>query len=331
MNLLKRKTFQTARPLPSRTFLALAVTALCALVSCSTLDPHDPGNLVPKTVEHDNSLPSIKVNGTHLHAETFGNSTNPLLLMLHGGPGGDYRSILNAQALAKDGFYVVFYDQRGCGLSKRYPRKSIGLAEMLGDLKGVINFYRTSPTQKVILLGHSWGAMLATAYVNTYPSEIDGVIMIEPGGFTQTQVTAYFSRGTPDNLFGDRVNDVLSQDQFFAANEHNHELLDYKYGLLGNVYGFPHFRLGYVANADLLTGGLSSGFNFTDKLGEYKRKTLFLYSDGNKRYGTEHAQLLSSAYPNVVLQQIPNSVHTMILHNWEAMYPEVRSYLSTFK
>jgi proline iminopeptidase len=330
MNLLKRKTFQTAQSRTSRTFLALAATALCALVSCSTLDPQTAGNLVPKTVDQDPSLPSIRVNGTHLHAETFGNPANPILLMLHGGPGGDYRSIMNAKAFAAEGFFVVFYDQRGCGLSKRYPRKSIGMAEMLGDVKGVINFYRTSPTQKVILLGHSWGAMLATAYVNTYPSEIDGVMMIEPGGFTDEQVAAYFNSGDGDPPFSERVSDIIAQDRLFVSSE-NHEILDYKYSVGGNVATVPQFRLGYIANRDLFVDGMALGFDFTTDLRRYTTKTLFLYSDGNKAYTTEHARLLSSAYPNVVLKQIPNSVHGMILQNWQAVRPELSAYLSTFK
>jgi proline iminopeptidase len=317
----------------SKIILCFSLFVCCAVSACTTLSPQEGGNLVAKTVDQDPLLPSIKVNGTHLHAETFGNPSNPIIIALHGGPGGDYRYILNAKALANDGFFVVFYDQRGTGLSKRYPRKSIGMNEMLGDVKGVINFYRKSPSQTVILLGHSWGGMLATAYVNTYPNDVDGVIAMEPGGFTDTQVNAYFSRGTPDSFFGERVNDILSQEQFFTASENsnNHELLDYKSGLVANIAVNPYFRLGYMANQDLLVDGTKSGFDFTTNLQQFKRKTLFIYSDGNKAYTTEHARLLSSAYPNVILRQIPNSVHSMILRNWEATYPELRSYLSTFK
>ncbi len=316
----------------SKIILSLSLFICCAVSACTTLNPSEGGNLVPKTVDQDATLPSIKVNGTHLHAETFGNPNNPIIIALHGGPGGDYRYILNAKALANDGFFVVFYDQRGCGLSKRYPRKSIDLDNTLGDLKGVINFYRKSPSQTVILLGHSWGGMLATAYVNQYPSEIDGVIAMEPGGFTDVQVNAYFRGATPRSPFGEITSDVLSQEQFFTASESsNHELLDYKVALIQQMGEFPHFRMGYMAAQDLLVDGTKAGFDFTTNLQQYKRKILFIYSDGNVAYPTEHARSVSSAYPNVLLRQIPNSVHSMILQNWEATYPEVRSYLSTFK
>ena len=51
--------------------LALAPVLLpIALTGC--LDPDDPGNLVPKTVVEDPTLPQIEVAGALLHAEAFG-------------------------------------------------------------------------------------------------------------------------------------------------------------------------------------------------------------------------------------------------------------------
>src|SRR5688572_21844331 len=76
---------------------ALFFVAL-ALVGC--LDPNEPGNLVPKTVQEDPALPRIEVNGTLLHAEMYGDPGAPAVVVLHGGPGGDYRHMLGLKALA---------------------------------------------------------------------------------------------------------------------------------------------------------------------------------------------------------------------------------------
>jgi proline iminopeptidase len=75
----------------------------------------EPGNLVAKTVDQDLSLPSITVNGAMLHSEAFGNPDSTIIVCLHGGPGGDYRYLLNCKDLADHGYRVVFYDQRGSG------------------------------------------------------------------------------------------------------------------------------------------------------------------------------------------------------------------------
>ena len=106
--------------------LALAPLLLpIALAGC--LDPDEPGNLVPKTVDEDPALPRIEVAGTLLHAEAFGDPTAPTVMVLHGGPGGDYRSLLPLRALADDGYRVVFWDQRGAGLSQRHDASTYTL------------------------------------------------------------------------------------------------------------------------------------------------------------------------------------------------------------
>jgi proline iminopeptidase len=103
------------------TFVAVTMVVV-TISSCDILKPDDPGLLVSLTVDEDPSLPSIFVNGTQLHSETFGNPNDPMIVMLHGGPGSDYRSLLNCSTFSADGFFVVFYDQRGSGLSRRHNK-----------------------------------------------------------------------------------------------------------------------------------------------------------------------------------------------------------------
>src|SRR5688572_29141984 len=94
-----------------------------AVSGCVCAD--DPGNLVPKTVVDDPTLPAIAINGTRLHSEAFGEPTDPIIVVLHGGPGSDYRGLLPLRALAEDGYRVVFWDQRGAGLSQRHAPETI--------------------------------------------------------------------------------------------------------------------------------------------------------------------------------------------------------------
>ncbi len=76
----------------------------------------------------------------------------------------------------------MFYDQRGSGLSQRFSRQSylsLGaevMELMYDELHAVIAYYRKKPEQKVVLLGHSWGAMLASGYAGN-------ILMISRGLF----------------------------------------------------------------------------------------------------------------------------------------------------
>ena len=53
--------------------------------SCENMEEMDqPGALVPKTVDEDPLLPGIEINGTLLHAETFGDINNPIMVAITG-------------------------------------------------------------------------------------------------------------------------------------------------------------------------------------------------------------------------------------------------------
>ncbi len=323
----------------------IVIITLSILTACEKPNViQDDGNLVPKTVEHDPSLPSISVNGTQLHAEAFGQNSNPIVVVIHGGPGSDYSSLLRCKAFADQGYRVVFYDQRGSGLSKRHPKNSYSLQLMLDDLSAVIIHYRTSPNQKVFLLGHSWGAILATAYINKYPTQIDGAMLAEPGGLIWQDVLDYADRSRPLKLTTELTNDILYQDQFVIGTDSEHAILDYKYTLLsiaegnkdnptGNEGKLPQWRAGAIVNKALFDIGEKEKPNWTTNLGQYKTKVLFVYSEKNKAYGLQHAQKVSSAYPNVQLFQVNAAGHDMLTFptGWNNFYPVALTYLNALK
>ncbi len=321
-------------------YLAAAIAAV-TLSSCDILDPSEPGLLVPQTVDEDSSLPSIFVNGTQLHSETFGNPNDPMLVVIHGGPGGDYRGMLKCSQLSADGFYVVFYDQRGSGLSKRYPRETYSTMQIfIDDLDAVIKYYRRSPNQKVILMGLSWGAMLATAYVNEYPEAVSGAVLMEPGGLTWNDTDEYLKRLQALTLFDETSNDYVYLDQLITGNDHNK--LDYKAALVsaatsskgnreGNAGPAPFWRHGAVCNSAAMEYAKNQGFDFTTNLRQYTTRVLFAYSELNVAYGQAHAQKVSSAYPNVQLVQVMGTGHEIPYFGWDRFYPVAKTYLNTVK
>jgi proline iminopeptidase len=305
----------------------------------------EAGFLVPKTVEQDLNLPSITINNAKLHAEAFGHPDSALLIVLHGGPGSDYCYLLKCKAFADYGFRVVFYDQRGSGLSQRFPKKSYTSMNVLYDeLKGVISYYRKSPTQKVFILGHSWGGILATGYINENPRDINGLIIGEAGGFKWADINDYFSRLFAYSLTGETANDVIYQDQFITGDEDEHAILDYKYALLagaentaespvGDEGKLPSWRAGAVINATYRDIGEKTNIDFTTNLSRYDTKVLFLYSQNNKAYGLEHAKKVSSAYKNVQLFKVDGAGHDMLSFptGWNNSFPTMLSYLKSLK
>ena len=317
--------------------LMLALLAGLCFMACTSSELDEPGALVPLTVTEDPSLPSISVNGTTLHSETFGEPSDPMIVAIHGGPGADYRGILNFKDLADDGYYVVFYDQRGSGLSQRhdeahYQDKKVQF--FIDDLAAVIEYYKTDEEQELILAGHSWGAMLATAYVNQNPDKVDKLILAEPGGFTWPQTEAYIQRSFALKPFTESTNDVVYTDQFITGEDH--EVLDYKLALLfssGSDTGDPtppFYRPGAVLFnwAQPYAADNPEEMDFTTNLSQYTNTVLFAYSERNTHYGLDHAASVSAAYPQVQLEMVSGCGHEIIHFGWEAFYPIVKAYLN---
>lgn len=316
----------------------LTLLAFGSLVfsSCEKISFEETGQLVPLTAKEDPSIPAINVNGILLHSESFGNPTDPMIIAIHGGPGADYRSILNFKQLSDDGMFVVFYDQRGCGLSERLDKSAYSAVQVyIDELDGVINHYKQNPSQKVILAGHSWGAMLASAYVNQYPSKIEGLILAEPGGLTWDQTLNYIQKSRKLELFAETTNDLVYQDQFITGDDHN--TLDYKMAIstagevtTGDVAPPPFWRYGGICNSASIALAVDNPgqMDFTTNLNNYNKKVLFAYSQLNTAYGPEHAQLVSAAFPNTQLIEILDCGHEMPHFGWNNFYPFIKNYLN---
>lgn len=120
-----------------------------------------------------------RIGYTHLMAK--GDKQPFPVIYLHGGPGGPIfdRNISLLSALTEDGYDVYLYDQAGCGWSSRLD--DIGqytAARHTADLSAIINMIGA---QKVILIGQSWGAVLATLFIADHADLVEKAIFTGPG------------------------------------------------------------------------------------------------------------------------------------------------------
>ncbi len=105
------------------------------------------------------------------------------VIFLHGGPGGavvSFRPITDViSSLSGDGYDVYFYDQVGGGLSGRL--KNIRDYTLLRQIADLENIRQKIGTEKMILIGESFGGVLAAHYTAHYPENVDKVVLISPG------------------------------------------------------------------------------------------------------------------------------------------------------
>lgn len=117
---------------------------------------------------------------TYIDGDTA--NVNPRIIFLHGGPGGYIHSAIIEQMkkLAQYGYDVYLYDQIGSGLSDRLPKpKDYSFNRHLKDLNEIIK--DQIKTDKVVLIGHSYGGILATHFLANHPDRVDKLILSSPG------------------------------------------------------------------------------------------------------------------------------------------------------
>jgi proline-specific peptidase len=97
------------------------------------------------------------------------------LLVLHGGPGTPHDYLEPLEGLADTGRPIVFYDQLGCGNSDQPHDPSLwSVGLFVEELATVL---QELGLERVHLLGHSWGGMLAMEYALTRPEGLASLVL----------------------------------------------------------------------------------------------------------------------------------------------------------
>jgi len=116
----------------------------------------------------------ISVRGGEVFYKTFGKG-EPILIV-HGGPGFDHSYFLPQMAnLAKD-YQLIFYDQRASGNSS--PGIDSAAFSVDGFVDDIEMLRQSFGIEKLNLMGHSWGGLLAMLYSMTYPENINTLLLI---------------------------------------------------------------------------------------------------------------------------------------------------------
>lgn len=151
-------------------------------------------------------------NGDHsLYYKTMG-SGDPIVV-LHGGPGFDHRQFLPfIWDLARD-HQVILYDQRGTGLSTGpVDSASITIDTFIEDIEVVRNAFGI---EKMNLMGHSWGGILAMHYSLRHQDKLKSLILCSTAAtaesFEEMRATYEENRAPGD---GERLREIYESEGY---------------------------------------------------------------------------------------------------------------------
>jgi pimeloyl-ACP methyl ester carboxylesterase len=132
------------------------------------------GEIVPGSIAEVNYL---RLGGLDQWVMVRGVSvTNPLLVLLHGGPGLSETPLFrHFNAPLENAFTVVYWDQRGSGKSfgSRVPRSSMTVEQFIADLDELVEgVSKRVGKSQVTLFGHSWGSVIGVLYAARFAEKV---------------------------------------------------------------------------------------------------------------------------------------------------------------
>ncbi|MFD1874968.1 alpha/beta fold hydrolase [Hymenobacter bucti] len=97
-------------------------------------------------------------------------------VVVHGGPGAGSYGLehLGLQPL-ESSLQLIYLDQRGSGRSASSPRRAYALARQVQDLE---ELRIRLGLRQWVLLAHSFGGVIATAYAQRYPERVQALVLV---------------------------------------------------------------------------------------------------------------------------------------------------------
>lgn len=153
---------------------------------------------------------SFESAGVRLYFTSTGTGT-PVVL-LSGGPGLNIDYMMPVAEFLPSGYRSIAFEQRGTGRSRpqAFDADSLTVRAVVADLEALrVRLHQ----ERLTLLGHSWGGMLAMAYAAAHPAHVDRLILVGSGG-----PTLEFNQWFGDNIQARlRPEDIESRDYWRAA------------------------------------------------------------------------------------------------------------------
>lgn len=258
----------------------------------------------------------------------------PTLLLLHGGPGFDHSIYKPAYSALADIAQIIYLDHRGNGRSEDGPKESWNLAQWGDDVRA---FCDALGIAAPIVLGASFGGMVALAYATRHPDHPSKLVLISTEAAGDTHLdrrVALFER------FGGPEVGALARRRFLDADSpRDQAAVDAWRNLAFPVYtrtprnpniasrtvGKPEVGLHFFAKPD----GESHSFNMFPQLDRIQCPTLVMGGEDDPMHPIEsQADIVGALPPHLVqFERFANCGHAVVPDAPEQAMAIIRGFI----
>lgn len=176
---------------------------------------------------------------TTIYSKAYGESKNPAIIFIHGGPRGNSTLFEGKTALkiAEKGFYVIVYDRRGEGRSID-TTATFTYRKAIADLNNLYQKYRI---KKATLIAHSFGGLVGTLFTEQNPEKVTSLILA--GALFSQQETYDHILGTTQKYYlakkDSSMLSEISEIQKLSKNSAEYRKQCYEIASKNNYFKMP--------------------------------------------------------------------------------------------
>jgi pimeloyl-ACP methyl ester carboxylesterase len=285
----------------------------------------------------------VVVNGVRLFFDVEGTKfvpegpvmrEKPTLLMLHGGPGADHSIYRPAYSALADIAQIVYLDHRGNGRSEDGAPEGWNLAQWGDDVRA---FCDALGIADPIVLGASFGGMVALAYATRHPAHPSKLVLISTaatGGSYRERRVELFER------FGGPEVGALARRRFLELEGHPDQASLDAWGRLAmphytRLRRDPDMARRAVNRSEVLQwftgpGGESHRFDMSGDLHRIRCPTLVLGGEDDPIHPIESQADIAAALPAHLVQfeRFENCRHAVMTDEPERTLAVIRDFIA---
>mgnify|MGYP001390799728 FL=1 len=276
-------------------------------------------------------MPTVTLNGATFVYDDIGDEDADVIVALHGGRGiGDRRGEFSAYKALSDNYRLIAYDQRGCGETSLTPPYT---CEQFAD---DVEAFRQNLCggRKIILLGGSFGGMIALTYAVRHPEGLSRLILRGTAASHHNEDDAFVTfkqrlHKAPsasvrmlEKLFSDQVKDDMELRLIWLALQPlYYENFDPDAALERTRTMHLHAETHNALFAERI-------YDVRDQLKDIAVPTLVICGAEDWICPPNHSRLIAEKIPNAELLEVPGANHAVHIEANDVVVAAVRDFLA---
>jgi len=269
------------------------------------------------------------VEGSGLVVDGSRMREKPVMFVIHGGPGADHSSYKPGFSPLSQKVQLVYFDHRGQGRSSRGAKETYTLENNVEDMEALRQHLGLD---KIVVLGSSYGGMVALSYAVRYPQNVSHLIVVATVPdfrFLQRAKEILAQRGTDEQ-------NAIAQRLWDGTFESEEQLREY-FQVMAPMYSITHDpearQKGWdraILSADAINVAFSSflrSYNVLDQLHKITSPTLVIGGRHDWICPPEFSEEIAQAIPNADLRIFENSGHSVRADEPEALLDAIAGFL----